>query len=247
MWKLLSRLILVFVLIPAGLVGLFYQLESNGFFNISQIPILIEQNSQHEQFLKPLVLDLESHLTRLRGQSLVRVDLKDIKAKIAAQSWIQNVQLSRRFPDQLQVSVVPKKVKLLYLSDSHDLRPVLDDGSFLKSIPAHQAPDVAILEGSRFAQDLPLRKKAVEVISQVPETGKFSVGTISSIRYDAKEGFWATMIESGIQVKLGQDRFFTKSSRVSQVLEYLENREMNARVIDADLSKKVLVRLRKGP
>ncbi|MFN7455444.1 MAG: cell division protein FtsQ/DivIB [Pseudobdellovibrionaceae bacterium] len=247
MWKLLSRLILVFVVIPVAVGGLFYKLEANGFFNISQIPIIIEQNSEHEQFLKPLVLELEAQLLRLRGQSLVRLDLKAIKTQIASQAWIQSVQLSRRFPDQLQVSVVPKKVKLLFLSDSHELRPVLDDGSFLKAVPARQAPDVALIEGSRFAQDLQLRRKAVEVISQIPQAGKFSTGNISSLRYDAKEGFWVTMIASGIQVKLGQDRFFMKSSRVSQVLEYLENREMNARVIDADLSKKVLVRLRKGP
>ena len=38
-----------------------------------------------------------------------------------------------------------------------------------------------------------------------------------------------------------------KAQRVSQVLEYMETRQLEARVIDANLSKKVLVRLRKDP
>ena len=43
--------------------------------------------------------------------------------------------------------------------------------------------------------------------------------------------------------KYGEDQFEIKSSRVSQVIDYLENRDLKARVIDANLSKKVLVRL----
>jgi cell division protein FtsQ len=38
-----------------------------------------------------------------------------------------------------------------------------------------------------------------------------------------------------------------KAARVAQVIEYMETRQLEARVIDANLSKKVLVRLRKDP
>jgi cell division protein FtsQ len=38
-----------------------------------------------------------------------------------------------------------------------------------------------------------------------------------------------------------------KADRVGQVLDYLEKHELDARVIDANLTKKVLVRLRKRP
>ena len=46
---------------------------------------------------------------------------------------------------------------------------------------------------------------------------------------------------------MGDDQFIVKGARVNQVLEYLESNEFKARVIDATLSQKVLVRLRKGP
>ncbi len=56
-----------------------------------------------------------------------------------------------------------------------------------------------------------------------------------------------TMIKTGIQVKMGEDQVSLKSARVAQVVDYLETRQFDARVIDANLSKKVLVRLRKDP
>ena len=55
------------------------------------------------------------------------------------------------------------------------------------------------------------------------------------------------MTQSGLRVKVGEDRVRTKSFRISQVLDYLDSRKFQARVIDANLSQKVLVRLRKEP
>jgi cell division protein FtsQ len=53
--------------------------------------------------------------------------------------------------------------------------------------------------------------------------------------------------KSNIKIKLGEDQFAVKSARVSQVMDYLEKRDLKARVIDANLSKKVLVRLQQSP
>jgi cell division protein FtsQ len=50
-----------------------------------------------------------------------------------------------------------------------------------------------------------------------------------------------------LRVKLGNENFESKSLRVSQVIDYIENKQIEARVIDANLSQKVLVRLRKEP
>ena len=54
-------------------------------------------------------------------------------------------------------------------------------------------------------------------------------------------------MSSGMRVNLGDDEVLKKSLRVSQVLNYVDEHQLDARVIDANLSKKVLVRLRKGP
>jgi cell division protein FtsQ len=143
--------------------------------------------------------------------------------------------------------VAPREVKLLFVNADGSLSPIVEDGNFLPSVSAKEAPDVALLEGEIFLKDTRLRKQAVGVINEIPKDGRFSQKTISEMSFDSKEGFWATLIQSGIRVKLGEENIPIKALRVGQVIEYMETRNLQARVIDADLSKKVLVRLRKDP
>ncbi|HEY1080413.1 MAG TPA: cell division protein FtsQ/DivIB, partial [Bdellovibrio sp.] len=139
------------------------------------------------------------------------------------------------------------EVKLLFMAKGGKLMPIIRDGTFLQEVDSKEAPDVALVEGEVFLKKPELRKKAVEVLEQIPSEGSFSKKTISEIRYDSKEGFWMTLIKTGVQVKMGEDQMSLKAARVSQVVDYLESRQFDARVIDANLSKKVLVRLRKDP
>ncbi len=247
MKKRLLSFLVAFVVVPASVAGVLYHLNGSGFFNLDNINIVVENADQQAQYLKPLILQLDQQLEKYRGQSLWRLDLKKISRETTSVFWVSSSYLSRGWPSKLTVKVTPKEVKLLYLSKGGEMLPMVDEGQFLPPVAAKQIPDVAILEGEIFEKNLEMRKKAVKVISEIPTSGKFSQKNISELRFDPKEGFWATLIQSGIRVKLGEDQVVTKSARVSQVLEYVENRQLEARVIDANLSKKVLVRLRKGP
>jgi cell division protein FtsQ len=145
------------------------------------------------------------------------------------------------------VRIIPKDIGLLFVSRKGELYPLVTDGTFLPPILSQQAPDVALLEGEGFFKSVEMRKKALQLISEVPHDGRFSKKNISQIGYDPKEGFWVTLLQSGLRVKLGEEQFATKAARISQVIEYMDARQLEARVIDANLSKKVLVRLRKDP
>jgi cell division protein FtsQ len=247
MKKLIFTLFFALIVIPAGVVGVIYWLNKGGFFNLDHIEIAIENGQQNSQYLQPLVADLDKRLEKYRNQSLWDLDLSKISAQISDLKWIEKNYLSRSWPTRLNIRITPKDVKLLYLSKSGDMLPIVEDGSFLSSVSSRQAPDVALLEGEVFEKNIEMRKKAVRAISEIPVEGKFSKKNISELRYDSKEGFWATLIQTGIKVKLGEENIPLKSARVSQVIEYIETRELEARVIDANLSKKVLVRLRKDP
>ena len=247
MKKIIFKLFLALFAIPASVVGTIYWLNQNGFFNLDHIEISIESGSLNPQFLQPLVAELEKQLETYRGQSLWDLELSEISAQIQNLDWTESNYLSRSWPTRLSVRVTPKAVKLLYLSKAGELLPIVQDGSFLKSVTSKTAPDVTLLEGEIFEKNPEMRKKAVETISDIPSDGKFSQKKISELRFDSKEGFWATLIESGIKVKIGEEAIPLKAARVSQVLEYMEGRQLEARVIDANLSKKVLVRLRKDP
>jgi len=247
MKKLILSLIFGVVVIPLSVVGVIYSLNQSGFFNLDNIQIVVENSDGQSHFLKPLVSELDHEIDQARGISLWKLDLKKIETQVNAHSWVEQVSLTRRWPSQLQVSVVPREVKLLFVNADGSLSPIVEDGNFLPSVSAKEAPDVALLEGDVFKKDSSLRKKAVGVMNEIPKDGRFSRKTISEMNFDSKEGFWATLIQSGIRVKLGEENIPTKAARVGQVLEYMETRDLQARVIDADLSKKVLVRLRKDP
>ncbi|WP_413560002.1 cell division protein FtsQ/DivIB [Bdellovibrio sp. HCB209] len=248
MKKLLLKLFVGFVVIPAALVGTLYYLNEQGFFNIQKVEVVLEDAPLgQEQFLKPNVDTLESVLAKYKGVSLWNIKLKKVSKELQQQEWIEGMQISRSWPTTLAVRVKPYEVKLLYMAKGGKLLPIIKNGEFLDSIEAKTAPDVAILDGDAFSKKKELRKKAVDVIEQIPAQGSFSRKTISEVRYDNKEGFWMTLIKTGTQVKIGEDQVALKAARVSRVVDYLETKQFDARVIDADLSKKVLVRLRKDP
>lgn len=248
MKKLFLQLIFGFIVLPASIAGTLFYLNKNGFFDISKVEVKLDGIAQgQENFLKPQLRALEMELAKYQGRSLWNIKIKQISQEVSARKWVDSLTLKRSWPSTLTVYLRPFEVKLLYLSKSGKLIPIIKDGSFLNSVEAKQAPDVALLGGEVFLKKAELRKKAVDVIEQIPDEGSFSKKTISEIRYDNQDGFWMTMIKTGVQVKLGEDQVLIKSARVSKVVDYLESRQFDARVIDANLSKKVLVRLRKGP
>ncbi|WP_413586441.1 cell division protein FtsQ/DivIB [Bdellovibrio sp. HCB274] len=248
MKKLVLKLFVGFIVIPAALVGTLYYLNENGFFNIQKVQVVLENPTPgQEQFLKPNVDALENVLLKYKGVSLWGIKLRSVSKEVQKQEWIENLQISRAWPTTLAIRVKPYEVKFLYMGKGGKLTPIIKDGQFLDPIEAKQAPDVAILDGDAFGKKQELRKKAIDVIEQIPAQGSFSRKTISEVRYDNKEGFWMTLIKTGTQVKIGEDQVALKAARVSRVVDYLETKQFDARVIDADLSKKVLVRLRKDP
>jgi cell division protein FtsQ len=241
------RLICGILIFPTILAFSFVSLDRGGFFNVDQIELIVEETPASPLYLQPLMKRLDESLEKHRGQSLWQLNLNEITRQIAHEEWIQDVTLIRRFPSRIRVVIQPKAVKLLYLGHNGKLMPVVADGSFLQSVDPKLAPDVPLLVGEVFAEKIEMRKKSVEALEKVPAEGSFSRKTISEIQYDPKEGYWMTLVKEGTRVKMGEDFMALKGARVSQVIDYLEAHSFQARVIDANLSKKVLVRLRKDP
>ncbi len=248
MKKLVLKLIFGFIVLPAAIVATVFHLNKNGFFDIAQAEVILQDAPPgQEQFLKPLVAKLEEDLNSYKGQSLWEIKLKGVSKKVDSLEWIDQASVKRSWPSSLTVRVRPHEVKLLFLAKGGKLLPIIEDGSVLEAVDSKQAPDVALLDGEIFLKKAELRKKAVQVMEEIPDSGSFSKKTISEVRYDQKEGFWMSLVKSGLHVKMGEDQVALKAARVSQVVDYLENHQFDARVIDANLSKKVLVRLRKDP
>lgn len=241
------KFILGLALLPSALYFSMLELERTGFFNIDEIHLVIENTPDSPQYMQPWLKAVDEKLEKNRGKSLLKLDLQEVAQTLSQENWIETVSLSRRYPSQIQVFIKPKVVQTILRTSNGQYRPVVEDGTLLNPIDMRFVPDVPLLAGSEFEKKEGSRKKAIEALQQIPEEGSFSQKTISEIRYSARDGFWMTLINSGTQVKLGEEQIALKSARVSQVLDYASAQNLETRVIDANLSKKVLVRLRKGP
>lgn len=241
------RLLFLLIVAPVVVGGTLYLLETKGFFNLDHITIVVSGNADHPRFMRPLLEETDREFEKLRGKSLWRIDLDETARSLTAVPWIRKMQIRRHWPDRIEVRIEAKEARFLFIGKKGQLFPVLDDGTFMDSVAMENLPDVILLRGQDFVQNKKLLDRALRVLEEIPREGSFSRRSISEIRYDSKDGFWATMMKDGIGVKLGEDQIVLKSDRVSQVLEYLQAHSFDARVIDANLTKKVLVRLRKGP
>jgi cell division protein FtsQ len=246
--KFWMKLIFALVVVPSVFGGLVYSLHERGFFNLSSLEISVLKADEHSSFYEPLAQKIEKALSQHKGSSLFQLDLTELKTQILKEPWVEQVHLTRRWPQSIQIQIQSKKIPFILIEKDRYARPVLEDGTLLERVPLERAPQAVVLVGPDFRDQLELRQKAVRVLSEVPkEAGVLTQSKISEVRFDTKDGFWLTLVGGGTQVRLGHEQFALRAARVSQVLNYLQDREMNARVIDADLSKKVVVRLRKGP
>lgn len=240
------KILTSFVVIPSIVLGTLYFLNTRGFFNLEKFELEVAENPSIEKYLIPMRESLENQLKTYQGKSLWEIQMTQISQVLKKQRWIDSFKISRVWPDKLKVDIQPREIYFMFSTSKGDLLPVVADGSFLPEVHYPATPDVAIVHGANFEKSAEMRKKVVKIISEIPKTGKFSPNNLAEIQYDTKEGFWMTLVQSGIKVKLGdENKILLKSQRVSQVLDYLEHRSLDAKVIDADLSKKVLVRLQR--
>ena len=174
----------------------------------------------------------------------------------AAWLALNKAEVQTSFVNEFSLKGMSEPEKVYKVDQSHKTRIIenqaivkADLRGFIAYQESNSIKDVEYLltNFDAFEKNIEMRKKAISAVQEIPVEGKFSRKNISALHFDQKTGFWATLIESGMKVKMGEDRIALKSARVSQVLEYMESRGLEARVIDANLSKKVLVRLRKDP
>lgn len=237
----------LFIVLPALLIGFVLYIEDQGFFDIQSTEVTLEQIVNNDYYYAPLILQVEKKLSAQKGRSLLRVDFREISDSLKNHKWIREIQLARLWPSQLRVRIVPKEMKAAVLASGGRLLPVTETGEILPHVPSSNAPDVVLLKGDIFERDSRIRERAIEILAEIPDQGEFSRQTISEVRFDQREGFWMSLIEGSLGVRMGFEQVAIKSARVSQVIQYLNHNKIQARVIDANFSKKVLVKLRKAP
>lgn len=244
------RSVLIFTLafvVTAGALAAFFR--QAGLFEVKGIPVEVSGVSATKDVPGPLGLKrrAEKSVSRFTKKKIWDVDLGAMKAALAKDEWVKDVSISRSFPNGVKVKIEPKAAALVLIGTKGDLHPIAEDGTRLTALPADAIPDVPLLRGEIFGSDLAKRKKAIEFVNGLPATGPVSRRNVSEIAWSKDDGYSVMLMQPKVEVKFGEDSLSMKVLRVTQVLNYMSAHELKGRVIDASFSKKVLVRLRKGP
>ncbi|MGE3757834.1 MAG: cell division protein FtsQ/DivIB [Pseudobdellovibrionaceae bacterium] len=245
--KFIVRIFIFFFVLPTLVAGSLYHLEQAGMFNVEKNEVRLEDSYDELVILRPHLVNMEDRLKNQNGRSLWEIRLKDVKSDLVEEKWISHIGIARTWPRTLTVQIRPLEVKMIWVSSRGELFPVLENGELLPKVASNQSPDAPLLMGENFKTNPELRMKVLDFLKELPRSGPFAERQISEIRFSEKEGFLVSLVENGLQVKMGENNLALKSARVSQVLDYMALHQFEGRVIDANFSKKVLVKLRKAP
>lgn len=173
--------------------------------------------------------------------------MRQVAQILKNENWIEDFQISRSWPSVLSVEIQPQAVAFLIQSTeegqaSSFFTPVTLSGDMLMKVDSKEVPNTIVIHDTSFLKNKKIRDGALVLLKALPTQGKLHPSQVSEVGFDKKEGYWIRLLQSEVKINLGEEQFEIKSARVAQVLEYLENRDLKARVIDANLSKKVLVR-----
>lgn len=226
-----------------------------GLFFVKGIPVEIVGASAGQQREAPGPQGLQERVQKslaTYGQKKIwEIPLREVKATILKDEWVKDVLISRSFPNSVNVRIVPKQTALVLVGPKGELWPITEEGTRLTTLPADALPDVALLRGEIFMKSAMKRKEAIEFALSLPENGMINKRNVSEIFWNKDEGYSLMLMQPKVEVKLGNEQLATKVLRVGQVMNYMSANQINGlakgQVIDASFSKKVLVRLRKGP
>lgn len=238
------KTIALFLLVVGVMVGGFWGAHQSGTFNLASINIhpVVNAESGSFQIVKQRV---EVLLASYLGRSIWSFDIEEVTQQVKKEKWIKSLRVSRKLPNEIRLEIETQEVAALAFVNGQ-VNPVAIDGSFLPPLDDKEIPDTPILSGEQLMSNQKYRQRAVKVLELLPEYGFFSQETVSEIFHDSKKGFVAILNNGGYEVILGQKSSVEKVEQINQVLTYVQTKNVNARVIDARPSKKVLVRLRKG-
>lgn len=247
MKKKILQVFIILIIFPLLVFIPLRSLDQQGYFRLKTIELVLLDLDDNPNYFQSLAKKTEERLGVFKEKSLFDVDLNKMAELIASEKWISNFEIQREWPDSIKVKINANELVMLYWNEKNEVYPIFSNNEMLDKVSKKEMPDVIHTFDKKIANQKELRKKVIDVIQKLPEKGPLSAKQIAEVGFDPKEGYWFQLIKKDLLIKMGEEKMELKSERVSNVIEYLETKQIDARVIDANLSQKVLVRLRKDP
>lgn len=210
---------------------------------ISQIQL--EISDENQWYSNEILVDLQERLNEFVGKKIWEVSLDDLLSILKADPHVHldSAKLLRLLPNRFLVQIqVQKPLAVLWDSKGY-VYPLSMEAQLLPALPLKQSPDLPILRGSLFFEHIQLRSLALQFLDQLPKEGTdLSRNNISEIMYsDSEKSLLVILSHYGKPIKIGRDLKRKKWKRIESVLQYLEQQNIQWRVIDARFSQKIVV------
>jgi cell division protein FtsQ len=171
------------------------------------------------------------------GQNLFALDLERARLAVAAHPWVESAELRRRLPDTLELSVVERvpaaalALGEVYLVDA--------EGEPFKRLQAEDGVDLPIISGlEREAFDGRNARGSERVqlaLLAIAAWGKSAAGTTDPLSEARLSPEGVTLVTAGgLEVRVGDEDFDARLSRLSRVRAELSQRSLTAQVVRLD-------------
>lgn len=189
---------------------------------------------------------LRSRLHSKVGDPFWKISVEREAQSIKQDPWVESVDVIRRLPNTLLVSVTERKPIAVMGSGDGQFKFVDDTGFVIGSADPREVAGHPALMGRNFQEQGSLRGKALDLLKSFPKEGSLSQTDISELQFSDEHGFQVILAKTGMVVELGKDNLPLHVDRARRVVQYLHQHGINASHVDSDYAKKVLVKLRKG-
>lgn len=241
----MSVILLRWFSVPFVLLSLFVFLRADGFFAVDKVHLATA--SHQPVWLETFWSELRAELQEYQGADIFSLNLVELRKQVMQKIWVADVRVRRSWPNDLYFEIVHKDLSAYGRDQKGGLVPLLQDGTPIAPSALPEKMDLPVLSSSLSQDSRERIVTAIRLYRLFPIEKGLTRDRVSEIGYDAKEGYWTLILPLGTRIKWGESDFENKIARVRQVIDYLESRAIQARVIDANLAKKVVVRLRKTP
>lgn len=243
MKSLIGSSLFIFLCVLAFFVGF----NEKSLFEVNQILITPEMNSMDKLAWEETNKNIESSLSAYKGKKIWEVSLSMIREQLVRFPSIQKLQVQKVWPNKLEVSYALPELKAIYPLLNGKYQILATDGRWIGPFTWSRLPGLPWMRGDWVVKKPEMISVALQLLEQLPKKSALSAEQVSEIQFSELDGFLLTLVKSGQQIRFGTDDFEIKSLRGLQVLDYLQTRGLESRVIDLNFSKKVLVRLRNHP
>ncbi len=184
------------------------------------------------------------------GSNLFKIDLNQLHQRLSQLKDVKSIQVVRKWPATLLVQVT-EYIPSFVLQEGERYFYVDESGVVFKDITTTQdSKDFPFLTGIVSASDLEheeLRQKtiakAVELNKEYTSLGLDKMIPISELNFDKNIGFTLYPEKKKYSIKIGQDGFKEKLSKLNNFVSHMSEDESKINSIDLNYSGKVLVKI----